>query len=87
MSSAWNSKTKQTIVRYFQAMFHIPNSVLKYLCAKYTYFLFHIGEKRIGTSEDTRDRQPHKEGEFTTTSGWVTSPHRDEGEINTVWTY
>ncbi|PIO12650.1 hypothetical protein AB205_0023400 [Aquarana catesbeiana] len=26
-------------------------------------------EKRIGTSEDTRDRQPHKEGEFTTTSG------------------
>ncbi|PIO10757.1 hypothetical protein AB205_0193090 [Aquarana catesbeiana] len=57
---------KQTIVRHFQAMFHIPNSVLKYLCAKYTYFLIHIGEKRLGTSEDTRDPQPHKEGEVTT---------------------
>ncbi|PIO12806.1 hypothetical protein AB205_0220170 [Aquarana catesbeiana] len=31
---------KQTIVRHFQAMFHIPISVLKYLCAKYTFFLF-----------------------------------------------
>ncbi|PIO27654.1 hypothetical protein AB205_0092800 [Aquarana catesbeiana] len=57
---------KQTIVRHFQAMFHIPNSVLKYLCAKYTYFLIHIGEKRLGTSEDTRDPQPPKEGEVTT---------------------
>ncbi|PIO13054.1 hypothetical protein AB205_0197000 [Aquarana catesbeiana] len=47
-------------------MFHIPNSVLKYLCAKYTYFLIHIGEKRLGTSEDTRDPQPPKEGEVTT---------------------
>ncbi|PIO26214.1 hypothetical protein AB205_0055860 [Aquarana catesbeiana] len=47
-------------------MFHIPNSVLKYLYAKYAYFLIHIGEKRLGTSEDTRDPQPHKEGEVTT---------------------
>ncbi|PIO24980.1 hypothetical protein AB205_0158180 [Aquarana catesbeiana] len=47
-------------------MFHIPNSVLKYLCAKCTYFLIHIGEKRRRTSEDTRDPQPHKEGEVTT---------------------
>ncbi|PIN96895.1 hypothetical protein AB205_0122820 [Aquarana catesbeiana] len=47
-------------------MFHIPNSVLKYLCAKYIYFLIHIGEKRLGTSEVTRDPQPHKEGEVTT---------------------
>ncbi|PIO26101.1 hypothetical protein AB205_0090560 [Aquarana catesbeiana] len=31
---------KQTIVRHFQAMFHIPISYLKYLCAKYTFFLF-----------------------------------------------
>ncbi|PIO22797.1 hypothetical protein AB205_0119870 [Aquarana catesbeiana] len=45
-------------------MFHIPNSVLKYLCAKYTYVLIHIGEKRLGTSEDTRDPQPPKEGEI-----------------------
>ncbi|PIO41088.1 hypothetical protein AB205_0082300 [Aquarana catesbeiana] len=64
MSSAWNSA--KTIVRHFQAMFHIPNSVLKYLCAKNTYFLIHIGEKRLGTSEDTRDSQPPKEGKVTT---------------------
>ncbi|PIO14453.1 hypothetical protein AB205_0054720, partial [Aquarana catesbeiana] len=26
----------------------------------------HIGEKRLGTSEDTKDPQPHEEGEVTT---------------------
>ncbi|PIO41113.1 hypothetical protein AB205_0058730 [Aquarana catesbeiana] len=31
---------KQTIVRHFQAMFHIPISAIKYLRAKYTFFLF-----------------------------------------------
>ncbi|PIO11917.1 hypothetical protein AB205_0091800 [Aquarana catesbeiana] len=31
---------KQTIVQHFQAMFHIPISCLKYLCAKYTFFVF-----------------------------------------------
>ncbi|PIO12677.1 hypothetical protein AB205_0201310 [Aquarana catesbeiana] len=44
-------------------MFHFPISVLKYLCAKYTFFI-HIGEKRLGTSEVTRDPQPPKEGEI-----------------------
>ncbi|PIO26737.1 hypothetical protein AB205_0084340 [Aquarana catesbeiana] len=47
-------------------MFHIPISGLKYLCAKYTFFFIHIGEKRLGTSEDTRDPQPPKEGEIPT---------------------
>ncbi|PIO35982.1 hypothetical protein AB205_0209930 [Aquarana catesbeiana] len=47
-------------------MFYIPISDLKYLYAKYTYFLIHIGEKRLGTSEVTRDPQPTKEGELTT---------------------
>ncbi|PIO26523.1 hypothetical protein AB205_0099090 [Aquarana catesbeiana] len=47
-------------------MFHIPISGLKYLCAKDTYFLIHIGEKRLGTSEVTRDPQPPKNGELTT---------------------
>ncbi|PIO09827.1 hypothetical protein AB205_0190300 [Aquarana catesbeiana] len=47
-------------------MFHIPISGLKYLCAKYTYFLIHIGEKRLETSEVTRDPQPPKEGELST---------------------
>ncbi|PIO27213.1 hypothetical protein AB205_0114250 [Aquarana catesbeiana] len=60
MSSAWNSANTDNCTT-LQAMFHIPNSVLKYLCAKYTYFLIHIGEKRLGTSEDTRDPQPHKD--------------------------
>ncbi|PIO40534.1 hypothetical protein AB205_0113500 [Aquarana catesbeiana] len=44
-------------------MFHITISALKYLCAKYTFFI-HIGEKRIRTSEDTRHPQPPKEGEI-----------------------
>ncbi|PIN88344.1 hypothetical protein AB205_0171230 [Aquarana catesbeiana] len=47
-------------------MFHIPISALKYLCAKYIFFFIHIGEKGFGTSEDTRDPQPPKEGEIPT---------------------
>ncbi|PIO13071.1 hypothetical protein AB205_0080820 [Aquarana catesbeiana] len=43
-------------------MFHIPISCLKY--AKYTFNLIHIGEKRPGTSQVTRDPQPPKEGEI-----------------------
>ncbi|PIO14903.1 hypothetical protein AB205_0164240 [Aquarana catesbeiana] len=31
---------KRIIVQHFQATFHIAISALKYLCAKYTYFLF-----------------------------------------------
>ncbi|PIO24698.1 hypothetical protein AB205_0091900 [Aquarana catesbeiana] len=47
-------------------MFHVPNSAIKYLCAKYTYF-FYIGEKRLGghpSSEETRDPPPLEEGEI-----------------------
>ncbi|PIO23426.1 hypothetical protein AB205_0047630 [Aquarana catesbeiana] len=47
-------------------MFHIPLSVIKYLCAKYTYFLY-IGEKRLGghhSAEETTDPPPHEEGEI-----------------------
>ncbi|PIO15211.1 hypothetical protein AB205_0127800 [Aquarana catesbeiana] len=29
-------------------------------------FFIHIGEKRLRTTEDTRDPQPHKEGEIPT---------------------
>ncbi|PIO12591.1 hypothetical protein AB205_0210570 [Aquarana catesbeiana] len=79
MSSAWNS-VKKTIVRLFQAMFHIPISGLKYLCAKYTFFFFiHIGEKRLRTSEDTRDPQSPKEGEIPTPQ-----PEDVEGEVYEV---
>ncbi|PIO09732.1 hypothetical protein AB205_0114780 [Aquarana catesbeiana] len=44
-------------------MFHIPISGLKYQCAKYTFCFILIGEKRLGTSEDTRDPPPSEEGE------------------------
>ncbi|PIO16387.1 hypothetical protein AB205_0069970 [Aquarana catesbeiana] len=46
-------------------MFYIPIYCLKYLCAKYTFFI-HIGEKRLGTSEDTTNPTTHKEGELPT---------------------
>ncbi|PIO09495.1 hypothetical protein AB205_0001070 [Aquarana catesbeiana] len=45
------------IVPHFQTKFHIYSSAIKYLCAKYTIFLY-IGEKRLGghpSSEETRD--------------------------------
>ncbi|PIO29729.1 hypothetical protein AB205_0117150 [Aquarana catesbeiana] len=36
----------QTIVRHFQAKFHITISAVKYLCAMYTFFFYsHRGEK------------------------------------------
>ncbi|PIO35254.1 hypothetical protein AB205_0101170 [Aquarana catesbeiana] len=44
-------------------MFHIPISRLKYRCAKYTFCFILIGEKRLGTSEDTRDPPSPEEGE------------------------
>ncbi|PIO11184.1 hypothetical protein AB205_0213480 [Aquarana catesbeiana] len=54
------------IVPYFQTMFHIYSSAIKYMCAKYTIF-FYIGEKRLGghpSSEETRDPPPLEEGEI-----------------------
>ncbi|PIO38856.1 hypothetical protein AB205_0043870 [Aquarana catesbeiana] len=57
-------------------MFHITISGIKYLCAKYTFFFIHIGEKRLRTSEDTRDPPPPKEGEVTKTQA-----EDEEGEV------
>ncbi|PIO11547.1 hypothetical protein AB205_0019850 [Aquarana catesbeiana] len=47
-------------------MFHIPISVIKYLCAKYTYFFLHRGEKTRRTSLIRRDHRPppHEEVEI-----------------------
>ncbi|PIO14394.1 hypothetical protein AB205_0090800 [Aquarana catesbeiana] len=48
-------------------MFHIPISAIKYLCAKYTYFFFYIGVKKLGghpSSEETTDPPPLEEGEI-----------------------
>ncbi|PIO36627.1 hypothetical protein AB205_0122520 [Aquarana catesbeiana] len=64
MSSAWTPK--QTFVPHFQAIFLIPISGLKYRCAKYTFCFILIGEKRLRTSEDTRNPPPPEEGEQRT---------------------
>ncbi|PIO31318.1 hypothetical protein AB205_0014800 [Aquarana catesbeiana] len=57
-------------------MFHIPISCFKYLSAKYTLFLIHIGEKRLRTSDDTKNTIAPKEGEIPT------YPEEDvEGEV------
>ncbi|PIO12504.1 hypothetical protein AB205_0191890 [Aquarana catesbeiana] len=59
-------------------MFHIPISVIKYLCAKYTYF-FYIGEKRLGgqhSSEETTDPPPQEEGEIP-----QNQPEEEEGNV------
>ncbi|PIO28838.1 hypothetical protein AB205_0103830 [Aquarana catesbeiana] len=64
MSSAWNSaKTDNSTTLRSNVSYYY--SCLKYLCAKYTFF-FHIGVKRLGTSEDTRDPPLPKEGEIPT---------------------
>ncbi|PIO39157.1 hypothetical protein AB205_0209000 [Aquarana catesbeiana] len=57
-------------------MFHIPISGLKYRFAKYTFSFILIGEKRLGTSEDTGDPPPTKEGELSTQPQDV-----EEGEV------
>ncbi|PIO15893.1 hypothetical protein AB205_0173790 [Aquarana catesbeiana] len=59
-------------------MFHVPISVIKYLCAKYTYF-FYIGEKRLGghpLSEETTDPPPHEEMEMP-----QTQQEDEEGDV------
>ncbi|PIO09369.1 hypothetical protein AB205_0047240 [Aquarana catesbeiana] len=47
-------------------MFHIYSSAIKYLCAKYTNFFLHRGEKtrRTPLIEETRDPPPLEEGEI-----------------------
>ncbi|PIO29084.1 hypothetical protein AB205_0181010 [Aquarana catesbeiana] len=62
-------------------MFHIAISRLKYLSAKYTFFLIHIGEKRIRTYGDTRNPTPPKEGEQLSTQ-----PEDVDSEVQEVVT-
>ncbi|PIO14622.1 hypothetical protein AB205_0068020 [Aquarana catesbeiana] len=47
-------------------MFHIPISAIKYLCAKYTYFFLHRGEKTRRTPLIRGDNRPppHEEVEI-----------------------
>ncbi|PIO12003.1 hypothetical protein AB205_0134520 [Aquarana catesbeiana] len=58
-------------------MFHIHISDHKYLCAKYTFCFILIGERRLRTSEDTRNPPLPEEGEQRTPQ------HEDveEGEV------
>ncbi|PIO25012.1 hypothetical protein AB205_0181740 [Aquarana catesbeiana] len=72
-------REEKTIVRHFQAMFQIPISALKYLRAKYTFYFFNTGEKRLGTSEDSRDPKPPQEGEIP-----PTQPEDVEGNVYEV---
>ncbi|PIO09628.1 hypothetical protein AB205_0026810 [Aquarana catesbeiana] len=50
-------------------MFPIYSSAIKYLCANYTLFVLHRGEKtrRTPSSEETRDPPPLEEGEIPPT--------------------
>ncbi|PIO28098.1 hypothetical protein AB205_0185390 [Aquarana catesbeiana] len=65
-------------------MFYIPISCLKYMCAKYAFFCIHIGEKRIGTSEDTRNPTPPEEGELPTHQENVNLEVQEVGEMVTT---
>ncbi|PIO25951.1 hypothetical protein AB205_0178800 [Aquarana catesbeiana] len=60
-------------------MFHIPISAIKYLCAKYSYFVLHRVRK---DSEDTTHQRrqqtppPHEEVEIP-----QTQPEEEEGDV------
>ncbi|PIO10239.1 hypothetical protein AB205_0134720 [Aquarana catesbeiana] len=47
-------------------MFHIPIYVIKYLCAKYTYFFLHRGEKTRRTPLTRGDHRPPPQEEVET---------------------
>ncbi|PIO25657.1 hypothetical protein AB205_0047880 [Aquarana catesbeiana] len=59
-------------------MFHIPISAIKYLCAKYTYFCSHRGEKtrRIPLIRGYQGPPPQEEGEIP-----QTQPEEEEGDV------
>ncbi|PIO27483.1 hypothetical protein AB205_0078280 [Aquarana catesbeiana] len=81
MSSSWNSDNRQlydTSKQCFIFLFLTSN-----ICVLNTFFfIIHIGEKRLGTSEDTRDPQSLKEGEIPTPQPEdVDSEIHDLGEI------
>ncbi|PIO31174.1 hypothetical protein AB205_0125740 [Aquarana catesbeiana] len=76
MSSAWNSAQKRqlydTSKQCFIFLFLDSN-----ICVLSTFFFIHIGEKKLGTSEDTRAPQPPKEGEIPPTQ----PEDVEEGEV------
>ncbi|PIO16103.1 hypothetical protein AB205_0052270 [Aquarana catesbeiana] len=56
-------------------MFHIPISAIKYLCAKYTYFCSHRGEKTQRIPLIRGDQEPPTAGR----RGNPPNPTRGEG--------
>ncbi|PIO36422.1 hypothetical protein AB205_0095690 [Aquarana catesbeiana] len=60
-------------------MFHIPLSVIKYLCSKYTYLFLHRGEKTQSTPLSRRDNRPtlHEEGEIPQSQ----AEEEEEGDV------
>ncbi|PIO11331.1 hypothetical protein AB205_0221250 [Aquarana catesbeiana] len=57
-------------------MFHIPISAIKYLCAKYTFFFLHRGEKTWGTPFIRGYNRPKEEGEIP-----QTQQEKEEGDV------
>ncbi|PIO24294.1 hypothetical protein AB205_0024610 [Aquarana catesbeiana] len=66
-------------------MFHIPILASNICVLSILFFYTHIGEKRLGTSEDTKNTTPPKEGEIPTPQlGDVDSKVHELGEIVTT---
>ncbi|PIO26355.1 hypothetical protein AB205_0156540 [Aquarana catesbeiana] len=63
---------------------NVSYSYFLYLCAKYTFIFIHIGEKRLGTSEETRDPPPLEEGEIPPTQPEEEGDVFEIGEIVTT---
>ncbi|PIO27947.1 hypothetical protein AB205_0152510 [Aquarana catesbeiana] len=70
-----NSQLHDTSKQCFIFLFLPPNICVLGI----PIFFFHIGEKRLGTSEDTRNPPPPKEGEIPTPQ-----PEDVEGEVYEV---
>ncbi|PIO15239.1 hypothetical protein AB205_0018110 [Aquarana catesbeiana] len=65
MSSAWNSAQKRQLYNTSKQCFRflfLPSNI----CVLSIPYFFHIGEKRLRTSEDTRDPPPPKEKQIPT---------------------
>ncbi|PIO30008.1 hypothetical protein AB205_0159430 [Aquarana catesbeiana] len=75
MSSAWKSAQKDNCTT-------LPSNVSdsSNICVLNIPFFIHIGEKIVRTPEDTRDPQPHKEGEIPTPQ----PEDMEEGEVYEV---
>ncbi|PIO12149.1 hypothetical protein AB205_0177120 [Aquarana catesbeiana] len=65
-------------------MFHIPISAIKYLCAKYTYFFLHRGEKTWRTPLIRGDNRPPPQEEVEIPQTQAEEEEGDAVEIVTT---